>query len=504
MLDTLVSNNLFLSIAAFGLVLIPAILIHEIGHFLAAKAVGITVLEFGIGFPPRMTRLFIWGETEFTLNWTPLGGFVRPLGEDLIRPLGDEAVERDRRKAQTRATGEKKKNEFLSEREELVARGITEMKSVNEVKPFPRIFFMIAGALANFAFAFVLFIIIALIGLPQDVGGRVQAIAVPQDSTLAAIGVEEGDLIELINGEMFANTEEFFATLASFENQEITLTIRKIETGEIVDLLFTPTSATTRTESLIRVSSVEPESPAELGGILVNDLITGINGIPITDSSDPIGEIQTATLANAGQEMTLNIRRSVDGELRTTEISVVPRTSVREDQGRIGIGIWDEFQSVSDIVYTDAPPHRELVPQPFGTAISYGFERIGSTLRLIAEIPARLINQTITVEEARPLSVVAISQIGAQFLQQSIEENEPILFLNYMAIISIALGFTNLLPIPAFDGGRILFVLIEIVRGRPVSPEREGLVHLVGMVVVLSLGLMVILYDLFNPYVLPQ
>ena len=96
MSELLMGNNPFSAIIAFFVVLIPLILVHELGHFLAAKAVGITVLEFGIGFPPRIVKLFTWGETEFTLNWIPLGGFVRPLGEDMIRPVDAETVEKDR------------------------------------------------------------------------------------------------------------------------------------------------------------------------------------------------------------------------------------------------------------------------------------------------------------------------------------------------------------------------------------------------------------------------
>ena len=92
MLELLLNNNFLMSILAFALILIPAIIIHELGHFFAAKMVGINVLEFGIGFPPRAVRLFMWGETEFTLNWLPIGGFVRPLGEDMIGPVGDEDV----------------------------------------------------------------------------------------------------------------------------------------------------------------------------------------------------------------------------------------------------------------------------------------------------------------------------------------------------------------------------------------------------------------------------
>src|ERR1700704_5871641 len=86
-----------LQLIILGLVLIPPIVfIHELGHFIAARLVGITVLEFGIGFPPRMIKLFEQGGTEFTLNWLPIGGFVRPLGEDMIKPVGDNATEKER------------------------------------------------------------------------------------------------------------------------------------------------------------------------------------------------------------------------------------------------------------------------------------------------------------------------------------------------------------------------------------------------------------------------
>src|SRR3972149_401276 len=96
MFDFLLQHDLLSAIVAFCLVLIPAVLVHELGHFIAAKIVGITVLEFGIGFPPRIARLFTWRGTEVTLNWLPIGGFVRPLGEDMVRPLGEEATERER------------------------------------------------------------------------------------------------------------------------------------------------------------------------------------------------------------------------------------------------------------------------------------------------------------------------------------------------------------------------------------------------------------------------
>src|SRR5215213_6808694 len=102
MFDFLVGNDLLSALVAFVLVLIPAVLIHEMGHFLAAKLVGITILEFGIGMPPRMVKLFTLNGTDYTLNWLPLGGFVRPLGEDVVRQLGNDATNVDREEAERR------------------------------------------------------------------------------------------------------------------------------------------------------------------------------------------------------------------------------------------------------------------------------------------------------------------------------------------------------------------------------------------------------------------
>jgi len=86
-----------------------------------------------------------------------------------------------------------------------------------------------------------------------------------------------------------------------------------------------------------------------------------------------------------------------------------------------------------------------------------------------------------------------------QVIQQSLDVGQAYPILGFAAVISIALAITNLLPIPALDGGRILFVLIEILRGKPLDPEREGMVHLIGLVVLLGLSAILIVNDLLNP-----
>ena len=494
MIDLLLQNEFLSAIIAFALILIPAIIIHELGHFFAAKAIGVNVLEFGIGFPPRLARIFMWGETEFTINWLPIGGFVRPLGEDMLGPVnenqGNYAGSDDE---------EKQKNEagFLSERDELRARGIRDedMMSVNEAKPWPRIFFMAAGPFANFASAVLLFMIIALIGLPQIVGARLQVADIAPGSAFSVEGVSVGDAIERINGEYFTSATSFFEQLQAGSGQSLILDMRNISNSESYQVSIMPD--VNAVSGYVFVGGVAAGSPAEDAGLLTEDLITQINGENM--GLTPVETLQQAVEENAGSPVDLTVLRGTE----SFNVVLVPRLDPPAGQGRVGLVIDTQFAASDGARFINAPAIQELIPQSLQTSIQYGFERTGETLGLILSLPSQLINGSITPEEARPVSIVGISQIGGQFLRQSVEQGSPIIILNFLALISIFLGFTNLLPLPPLDGGRILFILIEIVRGKPVPIHIETFIYRAGMIFLLSLGLMVILYDIFNPFVLP-
>jgi len=492
MVDFLLQNDFLLSVIAFGLILIPAIIVHELGHFFAAKLVGINVLEFGIGFPPRMVRLFSWGETEFTLNWLPIGGFVRPLGEDMVGPLDPDAEDDEKQ------DGDKPKNAYYSEREELINRGVPEDKllSVNEAKPLPRIFFMVAGALANFATAIALFIVVALIGLPEFIGARLQVAEVPVTSSLSQMGVETGDVIEQINGEYFASPADYFTRLNENANETVVLSIRDFDSGEAYEVRYVPSVGDITARIL--VTGVESGSPADNGGLIAGDLILRINGEPLS-TDDPLAQLQSITTANAGREIMLTISR--EGEIR--EMNLIPRAEVAENQGRIGITIQGQRVDAEGVAYARTLDQEALVPQELGPAVAHGFRQTGETIALIVSIPNQLIQGTITPEQARPVSFVGISRIGAAFLQQSIDQGTPTIILNLIALVSIFLGFTNLLPIPPLDGGRVVFAIIEMIRGRPVSPRIEGLVMRIGIAFILGLAVLVIIYDIIDPIVIP-
>lgn len=482
------------SVLAFAVILIPAIIIHELGHFFAAKMVGINVLEFGIGFPPRAMRLFVWGETEFTLNWLPIGGFVRPLGEDMIGPVQEELPNDfdDDDKA--------KHTSYMSEREELMARGVPREKllSVNEAKPLPRIWFMAAGAAFNVISAIIFFIITALFGLETFMGARLMLSDIPANSVLAQGEVSRGDAIELVNGEYFENQSDFFAIWNNGESLELTLRhpddfADSERAGSRYTIIVTP-PANLQLEAFIMINSVLEASPAEAAGLQAGDFIYNINGESL-NLDDPLKHIYDAIEEFAGRDLELGILRN--GERFT--VSLIPRENPPRDQGRMGVGIQSSWQTSDGVLYENARPQTEYIPQPFDVAVTYSFNRLFMVLKTIWDLPGQLISGAIAPEQARPVSIIGISQLGGKFLQDNIRSRSIWMVLDFIGLISIFLGITNLLPIPPLDGGRILFVLIEIVRGKPVPPHIENLVYRVGMVLLLGLGVVVMIMDILMP-----
>lgn len=501
-MEFLLNNSFLMSIVAFAIMLIPAIIIHELGHFFAAKMVGINVLEFGIGFPPRAMTLFMWKETEFTLNWLPIGGFVRPLGEDMIGPVVEDE---DNYPEDDFGEDKPKHVAYITEREELMRRGVPESKlmSVNESKPLPRIFFMAAGAFANFLSAIVLFIIAALLGIPIAVGARVQLAEIPANSIFDQTSVSQWDAVELINGEYFTSEQDFFDTWLASSGEELTITMRHPDdfedealSGQRYEIIVTP--QVDNVEAYVLISHVVAESPAEDSGFQDLDRIVAINEVRLP-VSDPIGTVITAIGESAGIGMDVTVLRGDE----TLELHVVPRENPKPGEGKMGIGIAGQWVTNDGVAFHNANPQVEYIPQPVGTSIAYGFERLTTTLQLMVDIPAQIISGAIAPEQARPVSIVGISQIGGQFLQQSILLGEPSIVLEFIALISIFLGATNLLPIPPLDGGRIVFVIIEMIQGKPVSPNIENMVYRVGMAFMLLLGVIIIIFDIINPLTMP-
>lgn len=500
MFDFLVGNDFISSLLAFGLVLIPAVIVHELGHLLAAKAVGITILEFGVGYPPRAFKLFSWGETIFTFNIIPLGGFVRPFGEDMVRPQSAEEVAKARAELNDakEAPQDPMEREFQSDRERLLRLGITNPKTINDAKPLGRIFFMAAGAIANVLGALVVFFIVGLTGVQEPTGQSVAVADIAPGSVLIQAGLQPGDLIEGLNGVTIDGRDVLVAALNGSE--PVTLDVRRlaadgetIETAQIVIPAGAVSGLEQVADSLV-VSDYQADSPAALAGMQPGDIFLSADGQSL-QRPDAFEVLREVNEANQGREYTLKVERG--GE--TINLQVTPRVNPGA-LGYLGAGV-QTIREYGTLSLIDGSPIIVTRQLGLGESVQYAFSEVGTVLQMIAQLPARLLSGEASSEESRVVSIVGISQLGGVLLQGSVEEGSLFPFLRFAALISIALGITNLLPIPPLDGGRILFVLIEMVRGKPMSQRLEDAIMMTGVLFMLALGVIFIINDIANPIV---
>lgn len=233
------------------------------------------------------------------------------------------------------------------------------------------------------------------------------------------------------------------------------------------------------TKSEIIVSQVQPSSPAAEAGLRSNDVIVSMNGQAITSAT----QLRRLTDESLGRPVTLVFRRGgVENSARLT-----PRANVPPDQGPIGIAIVEQ------------PLQEEPVNFPIGSAIVNGAiqaaRSVGSTVLVIV----LMVKGLIPVADARPIGPAGIYQVVGQATVATVQTGWLYPILSVAGTISAGVAFANFLPIPGLDGGRLLFVLVEAVRGRRMKPERENVIHFVGLAFMVSLFLVITYFDIINP-----
>jgi len=137
-----------------------------------------------------------------------------------------------------------------------------------------------------------------------------------------------------------------------------------------------------------------------------------------------------------------------------------------------------------------------LVKHPFGESVMLALGDIKDTVQQIVTLPTRLMAQQVAPSEAQVVGPVGISQLAATVIEKTTSTGELFWVLNLFAAISLALAITNLLPLPALDGGRLIFVILEAIRHKRIAPEREAIVHFIGMAVLLALMVLITIQDL--------
>jgi regulator of sigma E protease len=230
-----------------------------------------------------------------------------------------------------------------------------------------------------------------------------------------------------------------------------------------------------------RIDAIAPGSPAEIAGLQKDDRIFLIDDLEVRQA----GDMGQYIADHPGQSVILTVERA--GQRFTTTLT--PRTSPPSGEGPIGVTLY---------------PVTSLARYGPLESIKRGVQDTVRFTTFTLSVPAMLLRGAISPADARPVGPKAIYDLttGAISATQTSGLWFPILQL--MGILSAALAITNLLPIPALDGGRLLFIIIEKVRGRRVDPNWEGAIHLAGMVILLGLMVIITYQDFASPVPLPD
>jgi len=423
------------TILAFVFVIGVLVFVHELGHYLAARRVGVRVLTFSVGFGPRLlstTR----GGTEYCVSAIPLGGYVKMAGES----------------AEDTRSGAP--DEFLSK------------------SKWQRFQVLIMGPLMNILLAIVVLAGVLMQGAEVPVYRDMAPVvgAIEPDSAGLTGGLQVGDRVLRVDAEPVETWERYFIAVAGKAGREIPLlverggerlTLRVVPAAEgqfeIGDLGILPTTHP-------RVRSVTPGEPAAMAGFEAGDVVRAVNGQTISFArqlSEVIGE-------HPNEEITVSITR--DGAPR--EIRVTP--VMRGDRALIGIGIHDETKRI------------EMGPlEALWGSVQQNWEATGLIGRTLVGL------FTGSTSPRQLMGPVGIAQLSGE----SAESGWLPLFA-LLASISLNLGLLNLLPIPVLDGGHILIMLLEGIARRDFSIRMKERMLLAGFVFLMLLMVTVIYNDL--------
>ncbi len=224
------------------------------------------------------------------------------------------------------------------------------------------------------------------------------------------------------------------------------------------------------------IQEVVAGSPAEMAGFQPGDVVVQAGDTAILTMED----LSSYTQAHLGQEIVLTVQRGG----QTLTVSVVPRANPPEGQGAMGV-ILGRRTTVKQYVWYKA--------------LWSGLKETAAMCFTTVTFPVQLIRGLIPADLARPVGPVGVGQLMGDAVESSLKMGwwYPVLLM--MGSLSVAVAMTNLLPLPGLDGGRILFVVVEAIRGKRVDPAKEGLVHLIGMLLLVALMFVLIWQDLVNP-----
>ena len=441
------ANPTLVAIVAGVVVIGVLIFVHELGHFLAAKAVGIAVLRFSFGLGPRTPIGVQIGETDYCISWIPFGGFVKMAG------LEEEG-------APGSLEGARQEAEVPPER-------------TFDAKPlWARIVVILAGVAMNALFAFALYLTIAkAYGVRYDptlTVGSVDASRLPMGAA-ALRSLQSGDRIVRVNGDSVGSWDDVVEALLTGPGSRITIEVAGRSAPVLADVSRSEAARDSLAGAIVPwheaiVGTVVSGQPAAHAGLEPGDRIVMAGGHAVPSWEVLVGIIE----GSAGKPLPLVVRRGAE-ELHLTPTPKAQRTrdlATGETRvvGRIGIG-------------TQSLPSR---PLGWLAATGAGLDQTVRAGGLILFTLKGLFTGAVSVRDIG--GPILVGQMSGEFAQRGLDY-----FLGFIALFSINLAILNLLPIPVLDGGHIVFLVIEGVRGRPLSLEQRQRLTQLGFFVLVGI-----------------
>ncbi|MCO8045381.1 RIP metalloprotease RseP [Acinetobacter bohemicus] len=446
-------NALFI-IAAAILLLGPLIAIHEFGHYIVARKLGVKVLVYSIGFGPTLIK---WTSKksgiQYQLSALPLGGYVK----------------------------------MLDEREGNVAEEDLP-KAFNRQHPWKRIAIVAAGPLINLVLAVVLFWILFL-PAQEQLNTRVGKI-IP-DTPAATVHMQQGDKIVAIDGTKVETWEKLSYALVDRVGETGNISIQAERSGEtktfqlpiqnflkdqsqspLEELGFLPY----RPQVPAVVSKLTADGAAIRQGMQEGDRILAINGTSMKDWYDVVQVVQ------ASPEKLLKIEVLRDKQV--IQLEVMPQ------------GKRDNMGNVTGMLGVQGDPGKITIPAEYKQTIHYNpaealvmaFDKTAQLSSMIVNSIVKMIRGMIGLDNLS--GPITIAKVAGQSAEMGWET-----FISFMALMSVSLGILNLLPIPMLDGGHLVYYFIELIRGKPVSEQIQLVGFKIGMVLLGSMMLLALFND---------
>ena len=448
------------TITVFLIVLGVLVFVHELGHFIAAKAVGIGVPRFSIGFGPPTPLQFRRGETEYIVAWIPLGGYVKMASKEELEEMS---------KLEGGETLEEWPEDKLFENKPLWARMMV----------------ISAGVTMNVIFAFVAYAgIAAIVGRAEDPTTHI-ALVEPAGLPGAAdalLDLPEDVQIVRLNGDTVRSWTVLREQLLDRVSDRL-----RFEFAGGVDPVTVAIPGTDMESRLAiydalrpawpnRIGVTQPGMPAADGGIEGGDEITAIDGQPVRHWED----LKRMVSRSAGVELEIEVRRgdSVFATLVTPEERTIPDLLTGEDrtEGWIGIG--------ADV---------DIIRIEYGPIEALG-EGAANTWRDVVDVFVTIKGMFVgTVSTGELGGPILIAQVSGSVAALGIAP-----LLAFMALLSVNLAVLNMLPIPVLDGGHLVFLVLEGIRGKPLSLAWRMRLTQAGMLVLLAIFVLVFRNDIMR------